>query len=170
MHTQTITDPIDELIPPPRSWWVRLLVGLVTVTAVGVGAVLWGFGFVYPQPGCCGSATGSARMSLTADGKAVDVIAEFFNSSGRDLTISGASAVLPGATVLDIAMLDENDHTFPIGHTTPLPDVIAATTSRDLVITFVPTSCHDDGRPWGNVSTRLGVVNEWLPSIDRTYT
>jgi hypothetical protein len=170
MHTQTITDPIDELIPPPRPWWVRLFVGIVIVSVVGVAAALWGYGYLYPQPECCGSGSGSALMSLTADGKAVNVTVAFFNSSGRDLRISAASADLPGATVLGIAMLDEDNSTFPISRTTSLPAVIEGATLRRLVITFVPTSCQGDGRPWGKVSVRLDVVNDWLPSIDRTYT
>jgi hypothetical protein len=109
-------------------------------------------------------------MSLTPDAKAVDVTVGFFNSSGRDLRLSAASADLPGATVLDIAMLDENNDTFPISRTTSLPAVIEGATLRRLVITFVPTRCEDDGRPWGEVDVRLDVVNDWLPSIDRTYT
>jgi hypothetical protein len=170
MRKQTITDPIDELIPPPRPWWVRLFVGLVIVSVASVGAALWGYGYVYPQPGCCGSGDASALMSLTPDAKAVDVTVGFFNSSGRDLRLSAASADLPGATVLDIAMLDENNDTFPISRTTSLPAVIEGATLRRLVITFVPTTCEDDGRPWGEVDVRLDVVNDWLPSIDRTYT
>jgi hypothetical protein len=39
-----------------------------------------------------------------------------------------------------------------------------------LVITFVPTTCHDDPPPWGKVTVRLDVLNGWLPSIGRTYT
>jgi hypothetical protein len=170
MRTQTITDPIDELIPPPRPWWVRLFVGLVIVSVAGVGAALWGYGYVYPQPECCGSGDASALMSLTPDGKAVDVTVAFFNSSGRDLRISAASADLPGATVLDIAILGEDNDTFPISRTTSLPAVIEGATLRRMVITFVPTSCEDDGRRWGEVDVRLDVVNDWLPSIDRGYT
>lgn len=170
MHTQTIIDPIDELIPPPRPRWVRLLAGLVILSIVGVGAVLWGFGFVYPKPDCCGSGSGSAMMSLTADGKAVTVTALFFNSSGRDLRVSGASADLPGATVLGIAMLDEQNDTFPISRMRSIPATVGGTTPGRLVITFVPTTCHDDRPPWGKVTVRLDVVNGWLPSIGRSYT
>ena len=108
-------------------------------------------------------------MSLTPDGNAVNVAAFFFNSSGRDLRITSASADLPGATVLGVELLDEQSNVFTTSRTTPLPAVIDGTTSRHLVITFVPTSCQDDGRPWGKVSVRLDVVNDWLPSIDRTY-
>ncbi|HWM20325.1 MAG TPA: hypothetical protein VNO51_11605 [Ilumatobacteraceae bacterium] len=170
MHAQTTSDPIDELIPPPRPWWVRLVVGLVIVSVVGVGAALWGYGFVFPQPGCCGSGGGSAQMSTTADRTAVTVTVVFFNSSGRELRISDASADLPGATVLGIAMLDEDNDTFPISRTTPLPATIDGTTTRRLVVTFVPTSCRDDRDPWGKLTVELDVVNGWLPSIGRTYT
>ena len=170
MHTQTISDPIDELIPPPRSRWVRLLVGVVILSVVGVGAALWGSGLVYPKPECCGSGGGSAVMSLTQDGRAVTVTAFFFNSSGRALRVSAASADLPGATVLGIAMLDEAAGTFPVSRTTPLPAVIGGTHAGRLVITFVPTTCHDDRSTWGKVTVQLDVVNGWLPSIGRTYT
>lgn len=170
MHAPSIIDPIDELIPPPRPWWVRLIVGLVIVSIVGAGAVLWGFGFVYPKPECCGSGSGSARMSLSADGTAVTVTAAFFNSSGRQLRISKASAELRGATVLGVEMLDEQNDTFPISRTTPLPDLIDGRTLRELVITFVPTTCRDDEQPWGEVTVHLDVMNDWLPSIGRTYT
>jgi hypothetical protein len=169
MHTQTITDPIDELIPPPRPWWVRLVVGVAIVSVVGVAAALWGYGYLYPQPECCGSGDGSTVMSLTPDGNAVNGAVFFFNSSGRDLRITSASADLPGATVLGIELLDEQSSIFTTSRTTPLPAVIDGTTSRHLVIMFVPTTCQDDGRPWGKVSVRLDVVNDWLPSIDRTY-
>jgi hypothetical protein len=110
-------------------------------------------------------------MSLAPGGKAVNVTAFFYNSSGRDLRIAGASADLPGATVLGIELLDEeNISMFTMRRTTPLPEVIDSTTSSHLVISFVPTSCQDDGRPWGTVNVQLDVVNDWLPSIDRSYT
>ena len=169
MHTQALTDPIDELIPPARPRWVRLVVGVVILSVVGVGASLWGFGFVYPKPECCGSGGGGAMMSLTEDGKAVTVTAFFFNSSGHDLRVSAATADLPGATVLGIAMLDGN-HTFPISRTKPIPAVVGGTQDGQLVITFVPTTCHDDPPPWGKVTIRLDVLNGWWPSIGRTYT
>jgi hypothetical protein len=170
MKGHDIVDPIDALIPPSRPWWARLLTGLAIVSIVGTGAALWGFGYVYPQPECCGSGSGSAEMALTADGKAVTVTAVIYNSSGRDLRISRATAHLPGATVLNIAMLDERNITFPISRTEALPAVIDGTTLRRLVITFVPTRCHDDGAAWGSVAVDLHVVNEMWPSFGRTYT
>lgn len=170
MKDRDIIDPIDALIPPSRPWWVRLLVGVAIVSIIGLGAGLWGFGYVYPQPDCCGSGSGSADMALAADGHAVTVTAFMFNSSGRDLRISRATANLPGATVLRIAMLDRSNSTFPIGRTEALPAVVDGRTSRSLVITFVPTTCQDDPKPWGSVQVHLDVVNEWWPSFGRTYT
>ncbi|TPW11140.1 MAG: hypothetical protein FD127_3394 [Acidimicrobiaceae bacterium] len=170
MKGHDIIDPIDELIPPSRPWWVRLFVGVAIVSVMGLGAALWGFGYVFPQPDCCGSTSGSAEMSLTADGTAVTVTALIFNSSGRDLRISRATADLPGARVLGIAMLDESNSTFPISRTEPLPAVVGARTLRRLVITFVPTTCEDEPEPWGSVAVHLDVVNESWPSFGRTYT
>jgi hypothetical protein len=168
-ETQRDPDPIDELIPPPHRWWVRFAVGLVVVLTTGVGAVLWGFGFVYPKPDCCGGGSGGALMSLSEDRQAVRVTAYFFNSSGRDLLITDASADLPGATVTSIAIADEDHSPFPILHANPLPFTIAGTGSRRLLITFVPTTCQDDGKPWGTVTVGLDVINGWLPSSHRDY-
>ena len=164
-------DAIDELIPPPRPWWVRLLVGLVVVSIVGVGAVLWGFGFVYPQPDCCGSGSATATMSTTTDGKAVQVTTALFNSSGRDLTVSSATASLPGATLLGITMLEDFAFpAFPGGRPHPLPAVVHGGAMVQLVITFVPTTCQDNGQRWGSVTARLDVANSALPSFSRNYT
>ena len=169
MHAENLADPIDDLIPPPRPWWVRLLVGFVIVTIVAIGSVFWRYGFIYPRPECCGSGNGGAQMSRTDDGQAVWITTMFDNSSGRKLRISAASAELPGATVTDIALLDE-PQPYPSIRTTPLPAEIAGTAPRRLAIAFVPTTCHDQQQPWGKVTVQLDVVNGWLPSIHRAYT
>jgi hypothetical protein len=180
----TDPDPIDQLIPPPRRWWVRLAVGLSIVLIVGFGSAVVGFGYVYPQPDCCGSSDGSALMTLTPDGQAVVVQTSVFNSSSRDLEVLWANAVLPGARVLDVAFIDPT-----VGQTctttgtttncagpvlpvqaTPLPARLRGTQSARIAITFAPEVCRTDGPDWGSVRLRLDVVNRWLPSIDRTYT
>jgi hypothetical protein len=162
-------DPIDQLIPPPRRWWVRLTVGLGVVLIVGFGSALVGFGYVYPRPDCCGSGSGSATMTLTPDGHAVTVQAYVFNSSGRDLNILWATAELPGARVLDVAFIDNADPVLPV-RTHPWPAILGGTQSARIAITFVPEDCRTDDQDWGRVRLRLDVVNQWLPSIDRTYT
>jgi hypothetical protein len=169
MNLQATIDPIDTLIPPPLPAWVRLVLGAAVILTAVVGSVLWAAGFVYPRPDCCGSGSGGAEMKLSDNGKAVDVTAMFVNSSGRDLRISSAKADLRGATVLGIAILDEND-IFVVSHPKPFPAVISGTQTRQLVITFVPTTCHDDDQAWGKVSVRLNVANSHIPSVGRTYT
>ncbi len=165
----TDPDPIDQLIPPPRRWWVRLTVSLGVVLAVGFISALIGFGYVYPRPECCGSGIGSAPMTLTPDGQAVVVQAWFFNSSGRALDILWATAKLPGARVLDVAFVEDASPLVP-ADTQPFPATINGTSPARIAITFVPEACHTDVQDWGQVRVRLDVVNRWLPSIDRTYT
>ncbi|MBI5087355.1 MAG: hypothetical protein HZB15_00360 [Actinobacteria bacterium] len=161
-------DPIDQLIPAPRPAWARLVVGLVIVVTIGFGSALVGFGYVYPRPECCGSGSGSAQMLLSPDGEAVVVTAYFFNSSGRDLEITSASARLPGARVVGIAFVDQDEQLLPLV-AKPFPAMIGGTGMGRIAITFIPETCVDDGRPWGSVDVHLDVVNRWLPSIDRTY-
>jgi hypothetical protein len=169
VDTLTRADPIDQLIPPPRSWRTRLVVGLLIVATVLVVSALIGGGFLYPQPECCGSGNGGAEMTLTTDGTAVTITALFFNSSGRDLTILSASADLPGATVVHISF-EPGDDLFAPEQTQQLPAVIGGNKVGQFAITFIPRTCTDEGTAWGSVTVELDVVNRWLPSIDRKYT
>jgi len=161
-------DPIDLLIPPPRPWWVRLAVGLAVVLTVGVGSFLIGFGYVYPQPECCGSGGGTVPMVLAPDGESVIVQAYFFNSSGRALEIVSADVDLPGAQVMDVGFVDSPG--IQIGTAAkPLPAVVDGTQAGMIDIRFVPDRCSTTETEWGSVDLRLDVVNRWLPSIDRTF-
>jgi hypothetical protein len=163
-------DPIDLLIPPPRPWWVRLVVALVAVGLVGTCSFLVGFGYAYPRPDCCGSGSGSAHMVLAPEGESVIVHAYAFNSSGRDLMIESADVDLPGARVLDVTLNDEPWNGTPdLGRGAALPAVWPGGRSSRIAIEFVPESCVGATDSWGSVSLRLDVVNAWLPSIDRTY-
>ncbi len=165
----TEPDPIDQLVPPPRPWWVRLLVGLAVVGSVGAVSFLVGFGYVYPRSECCGSGGGSIPMALAPDGESVIVEAYVFNSSGRALDILSADVDLPGARVLEVGFADSPG---PHLGATPetIPTEIRGTTSGMIVIRFVPERCSTtSGTAWGTVDLRLDVVNDWLPSIDRTY-
>jgi hypothetical protein len=155
-------DPIDSLIPAPRPWWYRLVGGAATVVIVGIGSFLWGFGFLVPQPDCCGSGSGGGLMSLSPDGEAVTVTAFFFNSSGRNLIVESADVTLPGAEVLDIAVLDPDNSQFPTSNTSPLPTTTSAQDSTRFLITFVPTECVDGtDDSWGTVALRLDVADWW---------
>lgn len=161
-------DPIDALIPAPRPWWYRLVAGAVTVGAVGVAAFLWGFGYIRPQPDCCGGGSSSALMSLSPDGEAVTVTAYFYNSSGRDMTVETATAELPGAEVLDVAVLDPDNSVYPTGNVTPLPTVTKGHDETRFLITFVPTTCIDStASEWGTITLRLGLAHWW--SFDRDH-
>lgn len=163
-------DPIDLLIPPPRPWWVRLAVALVAVGVVGTCSVLVGLGYVYPRPECCGSGGGSVNIALAPGGESVIVHAHAFNSSGRDLMIESAEAVLPGARVIGVTLNDEPwDGPLNLGRGAVLPAVWSGGGSGRISIEFVPESCDAPSDDWGSVRLRLDVVNAWLPSIDRTY-
>jgi hypothetical protein len=164
---RTSTDPIDQLIPPPRPWWVRLALGLLIVGTVGAASALFGYGYVWPRPECCGSGSGSALMALSDDGEAVVVATPFFNSSGRDLRIRAATAELPGARVLDVSVMDE-DQLLPV-RLRRLPAVVGGTDLARIAITFVPERCDEPGREWGSLELELDVVHPWLPSLARTY-
>lgn len=162
-------DVLDALVPRPRSRWVRLLIGAIVVGAVGLGAALWGYGYVYPKPECCGSGSGAGVMALTPDGRAVTLTAYFLNSSGRHLRIDRADVDLPGAEVLDVALVDPENATFPVSEVQRLPATVAGTTSTQVLITYAPTTCTDPAGDWGSVRLRLHVTGEWWPSIGRTF-
>ena len=170
-HVETLTtqDPSDHLIPPPRPWWTRLVVGLLIVGPIGVLSALIGFGYLYPRPECCGSGGGDSVMTLTPDAEAVTVTTYFYNSSGRDLEIRSAAADLPGAHVLDVSLVDDAAGYLPL-QLEPVPAVVDGTTMARIAITFVPESCADHRVARGTLDLDLGVVNSWLPSVDRTYT
>ena len=164
----TEPDPIDQLVPPPRPWWVRLLVGLVVVGSVGVASFLVGFGYLYPRPECCGSGSGSMPIALAPDGESVIVQAYVFNSSGRALDILSADVDLPGATILAVGFADSPGPQFGAA-TSSFPTEIRGTTSGMIEIRFVPDRCSTEVTRWGTVDLRLDVVNDWLPSLDRMY-
>lgn len=169
MDTLTRTDPIDVLIPPPRRWSVRLLIGAGVVGVVGFVSALVGFGYVVPRPECCGGGSGSSMMLLADDGASVAVITWFFNSSGSELRIDGAEVELPGARVLDVELApDQDGPVLPIA-AIPFPTTLAAHDMARVMITFLPERCTGPDDVWGEVDLELEVVNGWLPSFGRTY-
>jgi len=167
--TRTETDPIDALVPAPLPTWVRMVIGVAIAAIVGAGAFLWGFGYIVPRPDCCGSGSSSSIMSLSLDGEAVTVTATFYNSSGRDLIIESASAELPNAEVLNVALLDPENTVYPTGNIFELPAAAPANDMQRLLITFVPTTCADSGEPWGKAIVELSVADSWLPTFGRSF-
>ena len=165
----TTPDPIDDLIPRGRPWWVRLSVAVVVVGLVGVSSFLWGQGYFRPSPDCCGSGGGSTMMALSLDGKAVTVTAYLYNSSGRALQVDSATADLPGATVRDIRMLSADDVLLEATGASTLPADLAGHTGRRLAVTFTPDTCVDEAGSWGHIMVHLEVLNGWLPSVGRDY-
>ncbi len=162
-------DPIDVLIPPPRQRFVRLAIAVVVLGVIGGAGYLWGLGHIYPNPDCCGGGSSGPIMALTPDGEAVTITGYIFNSSPKNLTITGASADLPGARVLDIQVLpDENGMEFPVRNAEDFPVALPKHHDRRLVITFVPEVCvsTDD---WGSATVDLSIADSWLPSIGRSY-
>jgi hypothetical protein len=170
-YAQSDEMTIDLLIPRPRPWWVRLIIGIVVVAVAGIGAYLWGYGYITPQPDCCGGGGGSVMMGLAPNREAVTVTAFFYNSSQSDIVINAASASLPQAKVLDIAMLaDRNQSNIAVTDVTAFPAVVPAHTPARLLITFVPDSCVDTNLDdWGTVTTELDIADSALPSIGRSY-
>lgn len=161
-------DPIDALIPAPRAWWFRLVSGVLTVAAVGAVSFLWGFGYIVPRPDCCGDGSSGAMMSLSPDGAAVTVVAVLYNSSGRDLTVESAVADLPGAKVIDVAVLDHDNDTYPRTKVTPMPATAPAHDFTRFVVTFVPETCVDSSEAaWGTVALQLDVAGWW--SLGRSH-
>lgn len=163
-------DPIDALVPPPRSRWVRLLFAAAVLVSVGVTGYLWHFGYLRPSPDCCGTGSSSPHVGLaSAERTAVVVTSYVYNSSGVDLVMTGGSADLPGADVVAIAPYPDADaFQIPPGDLASFPAGLPARSGRWLGITFVPTSCGyvDD---WGTLKVDLEVAESWLPTFGRNY-
>ena len=172
MHsTDTLTrpDPLDQLVPPPRPWWLRLMIASLLVAVVGVGSYLVGRGYVYPRPDCCGSSSSGAMMALAPDGKSVLVSSLFFNSSDATLQVNSADVHLPGAHVVGAGLAVERDGSVDLLRQGALPAVVGGHGTARVVVAFRPDSCVDTAAPWGTIDLRLDVRNGWLPSIRRTY-
>ena len=171
-------DPIDLLVPAPRRRGARLVVGVVVVGVVAFVSWLFGFGYVYPQPDCCGSTDGSAQMSVNDARDAVQIGVVVGNSSGHALRVDGARAVLPGADVVDIGAVawgPSLGFRVPF-QPQPFPAPIDGLGDLLVVVTFVPTSCESadlraiDVTAWGELRLDLEVVgNGPLPSLGRRY-
>lgn len=164
-----ILDPIDELIPRPRRHLTRFGIAVGVLSVVGLLSFAFGFGYAYPRPECCGSGSGSAPVSLNEAGDAVIVSAYFFNSSGRDLEVTAASARLEGARVVSTGFLPEDYPSVMPFEPEPFPGVVPGHSSARIAIEFVPERCDGESLPWGSTAVDLRVVNSWVPSFGRTY-
>jgi hypothetical protein len=167
--TPTRPDPLDQLVPPPRPWWQRLMIASVIVALVGTGSYFVGQGYVYPRPDCCGSGSGGGIMALAPGGKSVLVSAFFFNSSDATLELRSAAVHLPGAHVVSSGVSVERDGAMDLLRQGPFPTVLGAHGNANIVVSFVPDSCVDTAAGWGTIDLGLDVRNGWLPSIRRTY-
>lgn len=165
----TTPDPLDQLVPPPRPWWLRLLVASVIVALVGTVSFLVGRGYVYPRPDCCGSGSGSAVMALAPDGKSVLVSSFFFNSGDAALQVNRANVHLPRAHVLAVGLSVERDGAIDLLQQGALPAVVGGHGRARVVVSFRPDSCVDTAAQWGTIDLQLDVRGGWLPSFERTY-
>ena len=160
-------DPLDALLPAPRSPLRRLLIGCAVVGVVALLAWSWGFGLLRPRPECCGS--GSASVTVTSDPSdpgAAMVSAHFFNSSAAELEITAADVELAGARVTRVEVSDITGHC----EGAALPARVDAKESVSLLISFVPEVCTDSSQDWGEVHLDLSIPDRWWPTLDRTYT
>lgn len=171
-------DPVDALVPRPRSLAVRLAFAVVLLATVGAAAWSYGFGRVYPQPDCCGTTARSPMMVTTRDGTAVQLGVVVGNSSNTALRIDAADVELADAEVLDVGVVPswgvEGGGRMPF-EAEPFPAPFGARGEAMIVVTFVPTSCEfDAGRDihpdWGEMTLDLDVVdNGLLPAFGRSY-
>lgn len=186
------TDPIDQLMPAPRPWWLRLIAALAVLGAVGFLAWLWAVGYLRPAPDCCGSGSASAHLTPTADGGAVMISAYFFNSSPADVVVTGGSADVPRAQLLGVAPLTEDGDMRSPFRTTQFPVTVPGHGHLRLAVTFRPTECPpetpqvpeggnssglgtvmntppEDRRPWGRLTLDLETPDRWLPTVGRSF-
>ncbi len=168
---------IDQLIPAPKPWWLRLAIALGAIGATFAASFAWGAGYIRAQPECCGSSSGSAWIGIGPDGRSATITTMIFNSSSRDFIVTGARADLPGATVSSIVGLEHDRFTVPISDTLSFPMTVPARGMRQIAITFTPDNCLPalvaggiSAEGWGRVTIDLQPQASWLPSIGREYT
>jgi hypothetical protein len=164
-------DPIDELVPAPWPWWLRLAVAAAIIGSVGAAAFAWTHGVLRPSPDCCGSGGSSAGIGISNHPGAVTITGYFYNSSPRAVSIVAAHADLPGARVVEVVPFD-----VPAGFELPpqnlaeLPYVVEGRASVWLAVSFVPERCDAVSRDWGTIVVDLEVAGDhWYPTLDRTY-
>ncbi len=168
-------DPIDVLVPPARPWWIRLAVASFIIGAVGVVGYAWNFGLLRPAPDCCGSGSAGSQMGLSDHEGAVTVTGYFYNSSNRPISIVGATADLPGATVIEVRPFDVGGAwEMPPRSLVDFPVVAEGRSGSDgrwFAISFVPDRCDGDADDWGTLTLELETVGDhWYPTFGRTFT
>lgn len=142
-RSRTDDAAIDALVPPLRPRWQRAIIGIVVIALAGFGANLWRTGAFFPQPDCCGSASGDDFLALTPEGDAATVTAYFNNSSPRDILVAGARADFDGATVSRVDVLDPEGPILAPFRLQPLPYAVPAHRGVRIAVTFTPDSCVD---------------------------
>lgn len=166
-------DPIDQLVPAPRPWWIRLLLAALIVAAVALVGYWWRYGVLRPSPDCCGSGSTGTQIGPSETPGAVTLVTGVFNSSGRDITITSARAELPGASVLAIAPYgDLNGWSVPPdGDLTELPVVLPGHDFRRFAVTFTPDDCASTDAEWGRLTLEMEVAGSpWYPTMGRTWS
>jgi hypothetical protein len=160
--------PLDQLVPPPRPTWQRVLTGFAVIGGVGVIAWYVGSGGVYPRPDCCGSGGGGVTMALTPDFEAVATTVTFYNSSARSIEIAGVEAAIGGATVRGIGLIsDDFVREFPTADFEQPPLVVAPRSFARVLVEFTPDRCDDRTDDEWDVRLRLDTTGR-LPGFDRT--
>ncbi len=177
MKTAPAVDQIDQLIPPPWPWPLRLAVASAIIAAVGVIGWAWHFGVLRPAPDCCGSGRSDAPINVSDQPGAIVLPVSFHNSSTRPIRITDATAELPDATVLEVALIEEGSwmgdrHTPP--RLVELPVTVAAYDTPFLGVVFKPDDCNvdlsDANSTWGTVELHLEVTeSSWYPTFGRNY-
>ena len=167
------TDPIDVLVPRPQPKWVRLLLAVAVVGAVGLLGYMWQFGSIRPSPDCCGSSSSWVPLGQSGHDDAVTVVVSFYNSSPRSIDVERANVKLDGATVIDVAPVEsDRSAQFPPDGTGQFPATVARHTDLQIAVTFSPDRCSrpSDSGGWGNVQLDLAVSGDpWYPTFGRTF-
>lgn len=165
-----LSDSLDRLVPPPKPWWIRFVIGATIVGAVAVAGFAWHFGHIRPSPDCCGSGSVGPSIGLGAEPGTVTVTTAFQNFSGRPLLITAASADLPGATVVAIEPYSANGYEIPPETVGQLPTRAEGHDIRWLAVTFRPDECEDDRDDWGSITFDLEFAERpWWPTLRRSF-
>lgn len=164
-----LAELLDELVPPPRAWWIRLAIGVAIMLVSCALPWMWATGWFRPQPDWGGSSSNDARLSRTPDGDTVEVSVLFFNYSPQAVVVRAGQAELPGAEVVSVLPAADDEPWRPTVAAS-WPVTVGESGRLRIIIRLRPTTCSDSGDDWGSVSLDLDVADAWWPTIGREYT